>query len=209
MFTPPLDLGLDWEPVDKFSVEPERFNYQHYSDLSFRSDALLVNVSISIPGIEYKYAGEIFQYWEVAANRYQTRYSRVYLNQQTVVAIEPLLSSRLLFRPATYLYNWNIDIKARPYILPNSKEIDLSQVTSQLEVISDKITTEFKSNRTDLGEIAANNVEERLKILTQLKEVDAGIYNLADGLADLLPGDRGAEIKQTAQNRLNLNLGFL
>lgn len=49
----------------------------------------------------------------------------------------------------------------------------------------------------------------RLKILAQLNQLDAGIYTLAEGLADLLPGDRGSEIRQQTQNRLDLNSEFL
>ena len=117
MFIPNLDKGSSWEAVNNFSVEPNRFNYQHFADLNFRSDALLVNVSVNIPGVDYAYAGEVFQYWEVEPFRYQTRYAKVWLNQQNVVAIEPLGSSILRFKPATYLYNWTIDIKGRPYQL--------------------------------------------------------------------------------------------
>ena len=50
---------------------------------------------------------------------------------------------------------------------------------------------------------------QRLEILQKINQVDAGVYTLAEGLADLLPGDRGEQLRQTTQNRLNLDLGFL
>ena len=46
-------------------------------------------------------------------------------------------------------------------------------------------------------------------LFTQINQIDAGIYTLADGIADLLPGDKGSEIRQQTQNRLDLDLGFL
>jgi hypothetical protein len=202
MFNPSLDSGSDWVDVNRFSVQPERFNYQHYFDLSFRSDALLIKITTTVANVEYKFGGEVFQFWEVGANRYQTRYSKVWFNNQTVVAIEPLANSRLLYRPPTYLYNWTLDVKARPYEPLSTGSVDFSEVT-------ELIRSGFEANRTDLGEIAANNVEERLQILTQINQLDAGIYALSEGLADLLPQERGDEIRQNTRTRLNLDMGFL
>lgn len=210
MFVPNLDLGSDWENVNYFSAPQEQFNYLHYSDLGFRSDALLVKVSLNIPGVEYKYAGEMFQYWEVAANKYQTRYSKLWLNEQNVVAIEPLASSRLLFKPVGYLHNWTIDIKARPYTVTNNGSVvDFSQVLNRLQTIEEVIGTGFSSNRTDLGEIAANNVEERLTIVTKLNQLDAGIYTLTEGLAEIVSPETGQQLLETSKRRLKLDLGFL
>lgn len=46
-------------------------------------------------------------------------------------------------------------------------------------------------------------------LLEQINQLDAGIYTLAEGLADLLPPERGQQIRQNTQTRLNLDMGFL
>ena len=46
-------------------------------------------------------------------------------------------------------------------------------------------------------------------LLEQINQIDAGIYTLAEGLADLLPGDRGEQIRRNTRTRLNLDMGFL
>ena len=59
-------------------------------------------------------------------------------------------------------------------------------------------------NGTD---VASNQAQ--LQLIEQINQLDAGIFTLAEGLADLLPPDRGREIRQDTQRRLNLDLGFL
>lgn len=210
MFNPPLDLGNDWEDVNVFSVEPNRFNYQHFYDLTFRADALLMNVTVDIPGAEYKYAGELFQYWEVAANRYQTRYGKVYLSQQNVIAIEPLATSRLLFRPATYLYNWTVDTKARRYEASNSQtEIDFTEVVTKLDLLREQFELSFDT--IDANTVDAFNAatQQRLEILQQINQSDAGVFSLAEGLASLLPQEQGQRLLNNTRRRLDSDLGFL
>ena len=135
MFNPNLDLGNDWEDVDIFSVQPERFNYQRHTNLNLRADALLVVVSTTVANVDYKYGGELFQYWEVGSNKYQVAYSKLWFNSSNVIAIEPLSTSKLLYRPPTYLYNWTIDIKARPYQDTTVSESDMDAIAVGLDKI--------------------------------------------------------------------------
>ena len=79
----------------------------------------------------------------------------------------------------------------------------------QFDLIKVLINSKFEQLRQENEEFQLANIQDRLEILDQIDRVDGGIYTLAEGLADLLPGDRGAEIRQATQNRLNLDLGFL
>ena len=134
MFDPPLDLGNDWEDVELFSVEPNRFNYQRNISLDFRADALLIKVSTSVANAEDKFGGELFQFWETSNARYQVVYSKLWFNNQNIVAIEPLERSKLLYRPPAYLYNWTIDVKARPYT-PQDNTLLLQIIGNQQRIL--------------------------------------------------------------------------
>ena len=52
-------------------------------------------------------------------------------------------------------------------------------------------------------------VEERLKILTQLNQIDAGIYTVIEGLSEIVSPETGSQLLETTERRLNLDLGFL
>lgn len=171
-------MGVAWEAVDSFSVQPNRFNYQHYSELNFRSDVALVEISINIPGIEYKYAGEVFQYWDVSDNRYQIKYSRVWLNTKNVIAIEPLGTSKLLFRPATYLYNWTLDIKARRYQDITANQFDIDAIEANLDILQQQTSIGFSDLRTNLSDSFSSGTAQRVDIVTSLNEINQKLTEL-------------------------------
>ena len=209
MFNPNLDSDLPWQAVGDASSPIGRFGYLYRVGLNFRADAVLVAVTMANTTRDWKLAGHIIQLWEKDGFSYQTIYKPIRLDSKTIVAIEPLAESILLFNPVDWLVNWRISIRARPYVETAVNNIDNSEVLTQISQLTNTIVDGFESNRTDLGEIAANNVEERLRISTQIQQIDAGIYTLAEGIADLLPDSRGEQIVRTTQNRLNLDLGFL
>ena len=71
------------------------------------------------------------------------------------------------------------------------------------------LETQFQtlSERLDQDNTVAD--DEFIQILTQLNQIDAGVYTVVEAVAELLPPARGDEYKQTAQQRLELDLGFL
>ena len=89
---------------------------------------------------------------------------------------------------------------------PNTEGTALDIQFDLLEVL---ISEKFNQLRLENEQFQLANVQDRLDILDQIGQLDAGIYTLAEGLADLLPNDRGSEIRQNAKNRLDLDLGFL
>lgn len=71
------------------------------------------------------------------------------------------------------------------------------------------IETQFEDLAQRLDDTEVASEETQLRLLEQINRQNAGIYTLAEGISDLLPGDRGEQVRQTTQNRLNLDLGFL
>ena len=183
MFNPALDLGADWEDVDIFSVEPNTFNRQYYTDLGFRSDALLVKVTIDIPGAEYKIAGEIFQYWQVDGNRYQVAYSKVWLNQQTVVKVESIESSLLLFKPVPYLYNWTFEIKARPYQVVNLDNSGIQALANQLQELKSLTQQGFEDLSNKLENLKISDRQQVIDLLAEIKDCACNGSDAGTGLS--------------------------
>lgn len=209
MFNPPLDLGFTWQDIARGTSPSGVFGYTFSTALNFRADALSVAVTMADTTRTWVKAGHIVQLWNQNGFTYQVKFARVRLDNQTTIAIEPLEQSTLLFIPVDWLSNWTIDIKARPYQQSNIGSGDNQAVLDKLDQIEQATAAGFASNRTDLGEIAANNIEERLELITQLKEMDAGIYTLAEGFAEILSPEQGDRIKETTERRLNLDLGYI
>ncbi len=84
-----------------------------------------------------------------------------------------------------------------------------SLLANQLDVIEELIADKF----TELN--ASRAAEQQLEDLreadvqAQINQLDAGIYTIAEGVAELLPQSEGDSLKQQARDRLNLDLGFL
>lgn len=210
MFVPNLDEGSEWENIEIFSSPTDLFNVHHFIDLNFKSDALQIDITTSVFSAKYKFGGELFQLWSTPGGTYQVGYKKLWMDNKNIIAIEPVANCRLLYHPPTYLRNWTINVKARRYeAVSNNSEVDLTEVTNNLNSLATSIDESFRANRDDLGEIAANNVQERSQIVGRLQQLDAGIYTLAEGIADLLPGSQGEQLRQNTQNRLDLDLGFL
>lgn len=152
MFSPPLDSGKEWIEVAQFS-SPSNLNfYQKFINLSFPADALLVQVKLSEPKDSWQIAGAINQYWIVNEEKYQTAYSKIFLQEKTVISIEPLANSILLFRPVDWLLNWSIKISARKADLVD--KFLLIQILENQQIILDNskktlLVSEVKSITKD------------------------------------------------------------
>ena len=78
-----------------------------------------------------------------------------------------------------------------------------------LDSISQLVESSVINNQIDVEQIASFSEQEKLEIITQLSQIDAGIYTLAEGLATLLPDQQATQLLQNTKNRLDLNMGFL
>lgn len=142
MFNPPLDSSnSQWLTVNTFAAPRDLFHYLHYFDLNTPCDAIRVKVDIDLTDKDWNRAGEIIQYWQPENEKYQVKYSKIFLKEQTIIPIEPLVNSQILFRPVGWLYNWTIDVKARPYQPTEVGSVDLSAVTEQI-ALNQQVNTE-------------------------------------------------------------------
>ena len=84
--------------------------------------------------------------------------------------------------------------------------IDLSE---QLAVIQASIDEKVASLSTDNTEIIVELTKLKTELLREINELDAGIFTIAEGIGYLLPAEQASNLRRTAQQRLNLSLGFL
>ncbi len=82
-------------------------------------------------------------------------------------------------------------------------------VALSLAAIRDDIDTNFQELQQRLDEDETTEAQEFDDVEVRLNQLDAGIYSLAEGLAQLLPASQGRQLLNTTQTRLNLDLGFL
>ena len=210
MFIPNLDETTEWEGVELFSSPVGQFNVHHFIDLGFKSDALQIEITTSVANVEYKFGGELFQLWDTPQGTYQIAYRKLWMNNRNIVAIEPVSNCRLLYHPPTYLYDWTINVKARRYEASNNQtEVDFTEVIAKLDTLREQFELGFDT--IDANTVDAFNAatQQRLEILQQINQADAGVFSLAEGLADLLPEEQSQKLLDNTKNRLNLDLGFL
>lgn len=60
-----------------------------------------------------------------------------------------------------------------------------------------------------LGQSGDADAATQEQIIIEVEQLKAGVFTLSEGLSELLPPDRGQELQQRIQNRLDLDLGFL
>lgn len=92
--------------------------------------------------------------------------------------------------------------------MPNLADFEYELVFDPLKYFDD-VTIKVWEYAGQVTSPQQSEVIDFAPVLEQINQLDAGIYTLAEGIADLLPSDRGSQIKQNAGNRLQLDFGFL
>lgn len=211
-----------YEPIPAFSL-----------GLELNTDYVAIIATTNSGRPTWQFAGDINQVYGFPVapgnpliGNIQPVRTRIFLNKLTLVETNRVSTDSfdLRYQPPY----WFKDCTIRVYLYTGDKlnfvEDSLFQIGNALGVDPNnpegKIALAFASLRDDIDssilELKAqleelDNASEntQLQLLEQINQLDAGVYTLAEGLADLLPQDRGNEIKQRTQNRLNLDLGFL
>lgn len=209
MFVPNLDEGSSWQSVARGSSPQGLFGYLFRADLNFRADAVLVSVEMADTTRQWAIAGNLIQLWEQNGISYQTKYKVIRLDNKTIIPVEPVANSTLIFNPVDWLSNWTIDIKARAYQPSVLGEIDFSSLEERLDSLLSELRLDFAIINTNAVDAFNSSTTQRIDMLQQIGRLEEGVYTLAEGIADLLPGSQGEELRQRTQNRLDSDLGFL
>lgn len=183
----------------------------------FNSQFVAVGIKVTGSGENWRFGGFLSQEFNFSTSGYREedkaffRTEDLMINNVTLLKLPVATDKpyRLRFFPPTWFRDLTLEIWEYTGTVVIDNGGSSPGLTQLIERLENTVINGFSSNKLDLGEIAANNVEERLIILTQLQQIDAGIYTLAEGLSNLLPPQQAQELKQTAQNRLDLDLGFL
>ncbi|MEL6438696.1 MAG: hypothetical protein AAFQ80_05495 [Cyanobacteria bacterium J06621_8] len=78
-----------------------------------------------------------------------------------------------------------------------------------LAAIRNDIDASFQKLREQIENNEVIEEQEFSDIQVQLNQIDAGIFTLAEGIAQLLPPEQASRIVSDTRDRLNLDLGFL
>lgn len=181
----------------------------------------------------WQFAGDIRQVYNFAPGGgnpvtgvVQSPPTRLFINKLQIVETNRISPDNFRLRYTPPFWFRNCTIKVYKYVgdalnfvedslfaIGNALGVDPNQPESplelQIQLVEQLISDRFQELNERLEEETANQAQKEQELLTQVNQIDAGIYTLAEGIAGLLPGNQGQQLKQTTQNRLDLDLGFL
>lgn len=201
--------------------------------VELKSDYIAVVAGTTQGKTNWFFAGDITQVYDFAPGgsnpvlgKIKPERTRLAINRLQLVETNRVStdSFRLQYQPPYWFRDCTIRVYKYKGEKLNFVEDSLFQIGNALGVDSNrpdgriieallavKLDLENQLNaineRLDDGEGASEATQQQL--LEQINQLDAGVYTLAEGLADLLPGDRGEQIRRNTQSRLDLDLGFL
>lgn len=95
-------------------------------------------------------------------------------------------------------------------------EIDLSEIITKLNIISENLDNSYLDLADDLADVIAQITETQqelanidINVLTQLNQVDAGIFTLFEAIKNLIPPGESSDLEAALKIRLDLNEEFL
>ena len=215
--------GLNaYEPIPAFTL-----------GLSLDTDYVAIIATTNSGKPTWQFAGDINQVYDFPVapgnpllGKIQPVRTRIFLNKLTLVETNRVSTDSfdLRYQPPY----WFRDCAIRVYSYSGDKlnfvEDSLFQIGNALGVDENRqdgriieallalkldLETGFEelSSSSDTNGDATSEVQEQ--IIVEVEQLKAGVFTLSEGIADLLPGDRGEQIRQQTRNRLDLDLGFL
>ena len=179
------------------------------------------------------FAGDIRQVYDfapggsgTALGRIQTEPNRLALNKLQVIDTGRISPDnyRLRYQPPYWFKNAAIRVYSYVgdalnfvedtlFSIGNALGIDPNSpgglIEAQLTIIEELIADKFAElNEQRTAEIQLDDLREA-EVRARMNETNAGIYALAEGIAELLPQGQGEALRRITQDRLNLDLGYL
>ena len=137
----------------------------------------------------------------VSTDSFDLRYSPPYWFRSCAIRVYKYVGDKVNFVEDTLF-----DIGNALGTDPNTVGTALDVQFGLLEVL---INAKFEQLQEENEKFQLANIQDRLDILDQINQLDAGVYTLAEGLANLLPPEQRQQLLQQTQNRLDSDLGFL
>lgn len=183
---------------------------------SFQSRYLAVGITVSNSKNTWRDGGYITQALSFPSANYRQankslfRSQNLLVNNVTIVEVLPVTSSySIYYFPLGYFERVRIQVWEYTGQAEEVNNNSGSISSDDLTLITESISTELASSQISTEDLEKLSNDERLEILAQLSQIDAGIYTLAEGIANLLPASQGEQLRQKTQNKLDLDLGFL
>ena len=201
--------------------------------LSLKSDYVAVIVTTSFSKVTWQFAGDITQVYNFAPgsgnallNDIHPIRQRLLLNRLTLIETNRVSTDNfdLEFKPpywfrdcAIRVYRYVGDklnfVEDTLFDIGNALGIDANNPDTGLdlefELLQTLITQKFDELQAQNASYQATDIQERLELINQIKQLDAGVYTLAEGLSNLLTDQESNTLLTNTQQRLNLDMGFL
>ena len=181
------------------------------------SSYLAVGVSVGNSKDTWRHGGYIAQAFNFPATSYSQVGQGLARSQDLLIDSVSIVKLPIVTNVAYSLYYFPLKYFERVRVqvweyTGETGDIDTSKTSLRKEdvnLITESIATEFGDRQIDIQELTETSKQDKLEIITQLNQIDAGIYTLAEGLAELLPIEKGQQLQQNTRTRLNLDMGFI
>lgn len=181
----------------------------------------------------WQFAGDIRQVYNFAKEagnpilgKVQSAPTKLFINKLQVVETTRISPDNFRLRYTPPFWFKNCTVRVYKYVgdalnfvedtlfdIGNALGIRSSQdgepALSTIEQLAILIQSRFNELDTRLNQEDVEDAEIFTRIQTQLNEVEAGVFTVAEGVAELLPPEQASNLLQNTRNRLNLDLGFL
>lgn len=201
--------------------------------LSLDTDYVAVVATTTSGKSTWQFAGDINQVYDFPVapgnpvlGTIQPIRTRLFINKLTLVETNRVSTDNfdLRYQPPYWFKDCAIRVYAYRGDKLNFVEDSLFQIGNALGVdennpngllalslaaLRDDIDSSFNELKNQLAEVDVASEDAQLALIEQINQLDAGVYTVIEAVGELLPTDRADSFKQSAQQRLNLDLGFL
>ena len=201
--------------------------------LSLKSEYIAVIATTNSGKPTWQFAGDINQVYNFPVapsnpllSKIQPVRTRLFINKLTLVETSRVSTDSfdLRYSPpywfrdcAIRVYRYTGDVKNfvkdSLFEIGNALGVDPNnpsgRIVEALLALKLDLETQFAELRERLNQDNEAADSEFAQLVEQINQIDAGIYTTVEAIGELLPPDRADSYKQTAQQRLDLDLGFL
>lgn len=201
--------------------------------LSLKTDYVAVVASTASSKPTWQFAGDIDQVYNFApggtnpiTGKIQPVRTRIFLNKLTLIETNRVSTDTfdLRYQPpywfkdcAIRVYQYTGDklnfVEDTLFDIGNALGIDPNRSDGRIIEALLALKLDIENRFTELNDIldddAGATEEAQQQLIIEVEQLKAGVYTAVEAIAEVIPPDRRDNYRQMAQQRLDLDLGFL